>query len=262
MKKVKLQILQEEYESNSDRNQDINVTYNGFTDNFNVKVVASNNNNNNNGGGNNNNGGNNNGGNNNGGNGNNGGNTPSNKPSSNQPNNTNNGNNGNNGDNGNQENSVVANDNTLGNTELDNTKNTESSQEEEKPTAVLGAKIVKEDKNFGDFIKNNVISIVGISGCGILLLTLLAIALKKNLKIYIENNGVVIGFVKTKITKSNPVLDLDKYMDNYKIGSSANIYLNKSIAKRLNTETVIVRLNGKNTKHKIKYNGLPFKIEL
>ena len=250
------------FNSNSEGSQDVGVSYKGFTGAFNIKVVASTNN----GGSGNGNGGSGNGGSGTGGNGGAGG----------SGNNGNNGGGNNGGNNGNElENTDTYNSNIDefdANIEdmnlLDDsllTTGENSSNTEEKPTAVLGLRTVKYTNNLNDlkeFFKNNLFSIIGIGAVGLFLIIGLIVILKKNVKVYIKNNEEIVKTIKCRVTKNNPYIDLDEHLDNVEEGLKITVELSKGISKKLDEEAIIIRLNGKNTRHIVKYKDDSFEIEL
>ena len=99
---------------------------------------------------------------------------------------------------------------------------------EEKPTITLGVKDEKTDETKTDNI--DIIIPIGILG---LLIILLVLAFKHNVRIYEEEDGEFLLCGLDRISKKNLKLNIDKYLDNETKDNKVKIVLNKSITKKL-----------------------------
>ena len=99
---------------------------------------------------------------------------------------------------------------------------------EEKPTITLGVKDEKTDETKTDNI--GIIIPIGILG---LLIILLILAFKHNVRIYEEEDGEFLLCGLDRISKKNLKLNIDKYLDNETKDNKVKIVLNKSITKKL-----------------------------
>ena len=99
---------------------------------------------------------------------------------------------------------------------------------EEKPTITLGVKDEKTDETKTDNI--DIIIPIGILG---LLIILLVLAFKHNVRIYEEEDGEFLLCGLDRISKKNLKLNIDKYLDNETKDNKVKIVLNKSTTKKL-----------------------------
>ncbi len=107
-------------------------------------------------------------------------------------------------------------------------KQTDDKETEEKPTITLGIKDEKTDETKIDNI--DIIIPIGILG---LLIILLVLAFKHNVRIYEEEDGEFLLCGLDRISKRNLKLNIDKYLDNETKDNKVKIVLNKSITKKL-----------------------------
>ncbi len=127
---------------------------------------------------------------------------------------------------------------------------------EEKPTIVLGEKDEKDNND--EFIK---ILAIGMSGLGLLLLLIL-LASRRNVEIYVYEDGEFVLAGKEKIKKNEPYIDIDEYLDGNTYDNQVIVSLNKSISKKLDEESIRIKHRGATAKYKIKYNNEPYEIVL
>lgn len=99
---------------------------------------------------------------------------------------------------------------------------------EEKPTITLGVKDEKTDETKID----NIDIIIPIGTLGLLII-LLVLAFKHNVRIYEEEDGEFLLCGLDRISKKNLKLNIDKYLDNETKDNKVKIVLNKSITKKL-----------------------------
>ena len=107
-------------------------------------------------------------------------------------------------------------------------KQTDDKETEEKPTITLGIKDEKTDETKIDNI--DIIIPIGILG---LLIILLVLAFKHNVRIYEEEDGEFLLCGLDRISKKNLKLNIDKYLDNETKDNKVKIVLNKSTTKKL-----------------------------
>ena len=117
---------------------------------------------------------------------------------------------------------------------------------EERPTVTLGVKDEKQDETKPDNIVGILIVILG------LLLILLALAFKHNVKVYEEEDGEFLLCGLDKISKKNLKLNIDKYLDNETKNNKIKIVLSKSITKKLKDKKLEITYKGKVIKYIIK----------
>ena len=99
---------------------------------------------------------------------------------------------------------------------------------EEKPTITLGVKDEKTDETKTD----NIDIIIPIGTLGLLII-LLVLAFKHNVRIYEEEDGEFLLCGLDRISKKNLKLNIDKYLDNETKDNKVKIVLNKSTTKKL-----------------------------
>ncbi len=128
----------------------------------------------------------------------------------------------------------------------------------EKPTQVLG---VKDEKDNND--NNGTIIIAGaISGLGILLLIILIVAFRRNVEIYVFEDGEFVLGGKDRITKRKARIDIDKFLDEETYPNPVKVILNKSISKKLDKEEIEIIHREQEIKHTIEYNDEEYEITL
>ena len=117
---------------------------------------------------------------------------------------------------------------------------------EERPTVTLGVKDEKQDETKPDNIVGILIGVLG------LLLILLALAFKHNVKVYEEEDGEFLLCGLDIISKKNLKLNIDKYLDNETKNNNIKIVLSKSITKRLKDKELQITYNKNIIKYIIK----------
>ena len=129
--------------------------------------------------------------------------------------------------------------------------NTEST--EEKETATLG---VEDEKVKGN---KQIATAIGIAG---LILLLLLLLFKRNVKIYVEEDGeFVLGGID-KLTKKHPELNIDEYLDGETYPNKVKIHLSDTISEKLDGKEIKIKHRGKIIKIKIDYDDKPYEIIL
>ena len=124
----------------------------------------------------------------------------------------------------------------------------------EKPTQVLG---VKDEQN-----NNNGKILAGCIGAIGLLFLLILIIFRRNVKIYVYEDGEFVLGGKDKITKKNPRIDIDKFLDKVTYPNQVKILLNDTISEKLDGKEIEINHRGKTIKHTIKYNYEEYEIIL
>ena len=124
---------------------------------------------------------------------------------------------------------------------------------EEKETATLG---VKDEKIKGN---KQIAEAMGITG---LILLLLLLFFKRNVKIYVEEDGeFVLGGID-KLTKKHPELNIDEYLDGETYPNKVKIHLSDAISEKLDGKEIKIKHRGKIIKIKIVYDDKPYEIIL
>ena len=124
---------------------------------------------------------------------------------------------------------------------------------EEKETATLG---VKDEKIKGN---KQIATAIGIAG---LILLLLLLLFKRNVKIYVEEDGeFVLGGID-KLTKKHPELNIDEYLDGETYPNKVKIHLSDTISEKLDGKEIKIKHRGKIIKIKIVYDDKPYEIIL
>lgn len=125
---------------------------------------------------------------------------------------------------------------------------------EEKPTAVLGVKDEKEDNT-----KLIAAGLAGGIGLGLLLVLLFR---KRNVKVYIEENGKFELGGLDKLTKKRLTLDVDKFLDSDTYKSKVKIHLNDKISEKLDGKEITIIHRNEFKHYVVRYTGEPFEIIL
>ncbi len=125
----------------------------------------------------------------------------------------------------------------------------------EKPTIVLGEK----DENNG-FDKKTIAAITG--GLGILLLLILVVMRRRNIKIYVEEDGEFVLAGTEKLSRNDLTINIDQYLDGENYHNKVMICLNDSISDKLDEEEIEIKHRGEIVKVKVKYLGEPVDITL
>ena len=95
-----------------------------------------------------------------------------------------------------------------------------------------------------------------------LLILILLILIKRNVKVYVEeDNEFVLGGLD-KISKKSPLLDIDKYLDGETANNRVKVVLNDNISEKLDGKELEIKYKGKKIKQKIKYEDKPYEFVL
>ncbi len=135
----------------------------------------------------------------------------------------------------------------------ENNKEPNTEPTEKKETATLGVKDEKinDSKKLAGFM-----CILGT------LMLLLLLIFKRNVKIYVEEDGeFVLGGID-KITKKNPKLNIDEYLDGETYPNKVKVHLSDSISEKLDGKEIEIKHRGKIIKIKIVYDDKPYEIIL
>ena len=127
----------------------------------------------------------------------------------------------------------------------------------EKPTQTLGVK--DEQENNGLDIVKVIAGMIAILG---LLVLLFLLFFKHNVKIYVEEDGEFVLGGLDNISKNNPTLDIDKYLDDETYPNRVKVHLNDSISDRLDGIEIELTHRGQTIKHKVHYEDEPYEFIL
>ena len=131
-----------------------------------------------------------------------------------------------------------------------------TNKSEDKPTETLG---VKDDKK--DDINIKKLIAIGIAGLALLLLLILLV-FKRNVKVYVEEEGEFVLGGLDKVSKNNLKINIDKYLDEETYPNRAKIVLSDAISEKLDGKELEITHRGNTIKHKIVYNDKPYEINL
>ena len=137
--------------------------------------------------------------------------------------------------------------------EENNNQNGVGNVKEENPTKTPDGKEEAIDGN------KKIAGIIGTIGLLILLILLL---FRRNVKIYIEEDGEFVLGGLDKITKKHPELNIDKYLDGETYNNKVKVRLNDSISEKMDGKEIEIKHRGQKVKYKVKYNDEPYEIEL
>ena len=85
---------------------------------------------------------------------------------------------------------------------------------------------------------------------------------KRNVKIYVEEDGeFVLGGVD-KIKKKHPKLDIDQYLDGNTYPNRVKVHLSDSISEKLDGKEIEIKHRGKVVTHKVEYKDEPYEFIL
>ena len=129
--------------------------------------------------------------------------------------------------------------------------NTDSTKEKERVTPEVKDEKINRNKQIA--------AAIGIAG---LILLLLLLFFKRNVKIYVEENGeFVLGGID-KLTKKHPELNIDEYLDGETYPNKVKIHLSDKISEKLDGKEIKIKHRGKITKIKVVYEDKPYEIIL
>ena len=130
-----------------------------------------------------------------------------------------------------------------------------------KPTETLGVKDEK-DKDEDTDKKDETKTIAGITGGIGLLILILLLALKRNVKVYVEEDDKFVLGGLDKVSKKHKYIDIDKYLDGNTYGRPVKIVLSDSISDKLDGQEIEIKHRGNKEKYQIVYDDKPFEIVL
>ena len=129
--------------------------------------------------------------------------------------------------------------------------NTNSTKEKERVTPEVKDEKINRNKQIA--------AAIGIAG---LILLLLLLFFKRNVKIYVEENGeFVLGGID-KLTKKHPELNIDEYLDGETYPNKVKIHLSDKISEKLDGKEIKIKHRGKIIKIKVVYEDKPYEIIL
>lgn len=127
----------------------------------------------------------------------------------------------------------------------------------EKPTQTLGVK--DEQENNGLDIVKVIAGIIAILG---LLVLLFLLFFKHNVKVYVEEDGEFVLGGLDKLSKDDPKLDIDHFLDDETYPNRVKVHLNDSISEKLDGIEIEITHRGKTIKHKVHYKDEPYEFIL
>ena len=150
-----------------------------------------------------------------------------------------------------------SNQNTQDNILKDEDKKQDSNQEKSKEPEAIG--ITNNNQNSPTDVMENLKNILNLFAiilalAGISLIIIVLIKRRKNVKIYLEEDGQKVLIGKEKVTKDDRVLDLNKYYKKYN-EDEYKVVLSKSISKKLDQKTVNIIIHDKDENFKVDYNN-------
>lgn len=93
-----------------------------------------------------------------------------------------------------------------------------------------------------------------------LLVLILLLAVKHNVKIYAEKNGKFKLIGSTKISKKNLVINVDKFLDKKSYWGRIKVRLNKTISRKVNTEEIAIKYKERYIRQYVKFEDEPYEI--
>ena len=142
------------------------------------------------------------------------------------------------------------------------TKENPTKTPETKPTETLGVKDEKtEDKETKtqDNSRKQKACIIGLIAA---ILLIILLSSRRNVKVYVEENGEFVLGGLDKISKNNKYIDVDKYLDGNTYEKQVKIILSDAISEKLNKNTIEIKHRGDKKKYKIKYEGKEVEIRI
>ena len=140
------------------------------------------------------------------------------------------------------------------------TKENSTKVPETKPTETLGVKDEKaEDKGTKDNSSKQKASIICLIAA---ILLLILLSCRRNVKIYVKENGEFVLGGLDKISKNNKYIDVDKYLDGDTYEKQVKIVLSDSISEKLDKDKIEIKHRGNKKNYKIKYEGKEIEIIL
>ena len=140
------------------------------------------------------------------------------------------------------------------------TKENPTKVPETKPTETLGVKDEKaEDKGTKDNSSKQKASIICLIAA---ILLLILLSCRRNVKVYVKENGEFVLGGLDKISKNNKYIDVDKYLDGDTYEKQVKIVLSDSISEKLDKDKIEIKHRGNKKNYKIKYEGKEIEIIL
>ena len=140
------------------------------------------------------------------------------------------------------------------------TKENPTKVPETKPTETLGVKDEKaEDKGTKDNSSKQKASIICLIAT---ILLLILLSCRRNVKVYVKENGEFVLGGLDKISKNNKYIDVDKYLDGDTYEKQVKIVLSDSISEKLDKDKIEIKHRGNKKDYKIKYEGKEIEIIL
>ena len=140
------------------------------------------------------------------------------------------------------------------------TKENPTKVPETKPTETLGVKDEKtEDKGTKDNSSKQKASIICLISA---ILLLILLSSRRNVKVYVKENGEFVLGGLDKISKNNKYIDVDKYLDGDTYEKQVKIVLSDSISEKLDKDKIEIKHRGNKKNYKIKYEGKEIEIIL
>ena len=144
-------------------------------------------------------------------------------------------------------------------TEIPPKETPKETTKQEKPTKTLGVKDEKEKPQETRPDKRIIAGILGLLG---LLLLLILLLFRRNVKIFVEEDGEFALGGLDKLTRKKLKLNIDKYLDEDTYPNRVKIHLNDAISEKLDGEELEITHRGQVIKHTIKYNDEPYEFIL
>ena len=91
---------------------------------------------------------------------------------------------------------------------------------------------------------------------------MILIIFRRNVKVYVEEEGEFVLGGLDKITKKQPELNIDKYLDGENYNNKVKIHLSDSISEKLDGKEIEIKHRGQKKKYKIIYDDEPYEIIL
>ena len=140
------------------------------------------------------------------------------------------------------------------------TKENPTKVPETKPTETLGVKDEKaEEKGTKDNSSKQKASIICLISA---ILLLILLSSRRNVKVYVKENGEFVLGGLDKISKNNKYIDVDKYLDGDTYEKQVKIVLSDSISEKLDKDKIEIKHRGNKKNYKIKYEGKEIEIIL
>ena len=94
------------------------------------------------------------------------------------------------------------------------------------------------------------------------ILLLILLSSRRNVKVYVKENGEFVLGGLDKISKNNKYIDVDKYLDGDTYEKQVKIVLSDSISEKLDKDKIEIKHRGNKKNYKIKYEGKEIEIIL